>query len=349
MLNACYDLRTINRAVLVGLLKRVVSSLRSRARALLSARFKSKVLLHKRLLGDVASSYSEYQSVAFVFQVFNKAKNCDIVLAPFLQKGCRNMIVFADGCIDGTGLVWHKRLKGKNHLVISANDLHEVRNYRLSMEIAAHWGCSHAVLLQDDDIYDERLFNWLDSALKASSRYGAAIVGGNGGADLDCSFSYGRGDSGLLSAKFVVCSGDNAKSFYSLGSYERMVIPSGFTSANGMMPHKFVACVNRSPQLIDVKSAKQLSFFPKELEPYQYDDYYNCFKSWLNGCPVILMPLGKVATDVGTGGMRLYNDVSVQSRPTHFIENWNFVLDHFLDSFAVIDELVSISNRRWLI
>jgi hypothetical protein len=326
----------------------VYRSLRSKSRALLAAHFKSRVLAHKGLLSEAASRYSAYQNVAFVFQVFNKAKNCDKILTPFLKKGCSNVIVFADGCIDGSALVWHNRLIGKNHLVVSANDLHEIRNYRLSIEIANHWNCSHVVLLQDDDVYDERLFDWLDSALKASSQYGAAIIGGNGGSDLDCSFSYQRADSGLLSAEFVMGSPSHSKSFYSLGCYQRMLLPSGFVAANGMMPHKFVANVNRAPQLINVKSARQLSFFPKELEPYQYDDYYNCFKSWLNGHPVVLMPFGKVASDVGIGGMRLYNDVNVRSRPLHFVENWNFVLDRFSDSFTKIDELVSDSNRRWL-
>jgi hypothetical protein len=305
-------------------------------------------LAHKRLLSEAAFSYCAYENIAFVFQVFNKEKNCDKVLAPFLEKGCSNVIVFADGCIDGSALTWHDRLNGKNHLVVSANDLHEIRNYRLSLEIANYWGCSHVVLLQDDDIYDERLFNWLDSALKASAHYGASIVGGNGGSDLDCSFSYQRADSGLLSAEFVMGSLGNCKSFYSLGSYQRMLLPSEFVAAHGMMPHKFVASVNRAPQLINVESARQLSFFPKELEPYQYDDYYNCFKSWLNDRPVVLMPFGKVASDVGIGGMRLYNNVNVRSRPLHFVKNWNFVLDSFSGSFAEIDELVSSSNRKWL-
>ena len=332
----------------MGLLNRAYSSLRSRTGAILAARRKSKVLAHKRLLTEESLRYSAYQNIAFVFQVFNKAKNSDSILSLFLEKGCKNMVVFADGCIDGSANAWHKNLRGKNHIVISSNDLHEIRNYRLSIEIAGHWGCSHVVLLQDDDIYDARLFDWLDSALEASSQYRAAIVGGNGGSDLDCSFPYRRADSGLLSAEFIMNFENASKSFYSLGCYERMLIPSKLTTANCMMPHRFVACVNRAPQLIDIKSARHLSFFPEALEPYQYDDYYNCFESWLNGFPVVLMPFGKAATNVGVGGMRLYNNVNRKNRPAHFINNWNFVLDRFIDSFTEIDKLVSGSNRKWL-
>lgn len=344
-------------------LKRMFPGFRSRARALfatrfntkvsvhkfLAARFKTKVLAHKRLLSEAALGYCKYQNIAFVFQVFNKESNCDKILTPFIEKRCSNMIVFADGCIDGSALAWHKRLMGKNHLVVAANDLHEIRNYRLSLEIANSWGCSHVVLLQDDDVYDERIFDWLDSALKASSHYEAAIVGGNGGSDLDSSFPYQRADYGLQSAEFVISNLKDSNSYFSLGSYERMLIPSGFVAARGMMPHKFVASVDRAPQLIKVELARQLSLFPKELEPYQYDDYYNCFKSWLNGHPIVLMPFQKVDTDVGVGGMRLYNDINIHSRPFHFIRNWNFVMDSFSDSFAEIDKFVSDSNRKWLI
>lgn len=334
---------------MIKLLKRVCRGVRSRRRMILAARFKSRVLAHKRLLSEAVFKYSAYKNVAFVFQVFNKAKNSEAILSAFLDKGCANIIIFADGCIDGSALAWHSKILGKNHLVISANDLHEIRNYRLSIEIARHWGCSHVVLLQDDDIYDERLFSWLDSALVASSHYGSAIVGGNGGSDLDTSFSYQWADSGLLGAHFVVASLGQSKYFYSLGSYERMLIPSGFVPANGMMPHRFVASVNRAPQLINVERAMQLSFFPEELEPYQYDDYYNCFKSWLSGSPVVLMPFAKVASDFGIGGMRLFNDANERNRPVHFVDNWNFIMDHFSASFAEIDRLVMRSNRKWLV
>lgn len=328
-------------------LKSYLSSLQYKVKVFSATPQKLRVLAHKSLLNNAGPSFSSFKDIVFVFQVFNKAKNCDKILAPFLQKGCANILIFADGCIDGSALAWHKKLLGKNHLVISANDLHEIRNYRLSLDIANHWGCSHVVLLQDDDIYDERLFEWLNSALKASSLYGAAIVGGNGGSDIDPSFSYKRADSGLMSAEFI-SDNNNSKPFYSLGHYQRMLLPSKFSAVNDIMPHTFVANVNRAPQLMNVKLARELNFFPKELEPYQYDDYYNCFKSWLNDYPIVLMPLVKVASDIGIGGMRLFNDVNIKNRPMHFIQNWNFVMDNFSDSFSKINEIVSACNRKWL-
>lgn len=133
------------------------------------------------------------------------------------------------------------------------------------------------VLLQDDDLYDQQLFGWLDDAIRASTLYNAAIVGGNNGSDIDCSFFYKPGDLGLLTAQF--CSGidEDGKSYYVLGDYQRMLINSDFSGAYGMAPNRFVASSNRAPQLINITKALHLNLFPEELKPYQFDDYYNCF------------------------------------------------------------------------
>ena len=47
----------------------------------------------------------------------------------------------------------------------------------------------------------------------------------------------------------------------------------------------------------------------------------------------MLMPFSGKKSDVGIGGMRLYNDVTPESRPAHFVDNWNYVLDHFAEDW----------------
>jgi hypothetical protein len=41
------------------------------------------------------------------------------------------------------------------------------------------------------------------------------------------------------------------------------------------------------------------------------------------------MPFKDKVGNIGTDGMRLYNDVRIGSRPRHFIETSNFIADRF--------------------
>lgn len=41
------------------------------------------------------------------------------------------------------------------------------------------------------------------------------------------------------------------------------------------------------------------------------------------------MPVSGVARNVGIGGMRLVNNVTLTSRPAHFKKNWNKIVGNF--------------------
>ena len=229
--------------------------------------------------------------------------------------------------------------------MIAANDLHEINNYRLSIQIANEWKCDYVVLMQDDDFYDHRLFKWLDSAITASNLYNGAVVGGNSGCDIDKEFEYKAADQGICSAPFQTKVTRSGTRFYEVGNYERMLLKDRFYDANSLLPHRFNCSVNRAPQLINIAAAIDLSFFPRELEPFQYDDYFNCFTAWINGYTIINMPLSKFGGCQGIGGMRLYNDVQRNKRPIHFADNWNFILHKLSNKFSQISDLTKQANH----
>jgi len=300
------------------------------------------VAMHKRKLARASMRFFSYPEVAFVFQTFNKSENMTMVLKPFIKQQVSNIIVFADGCIDRSAKVAHSLLSGRNHYVIQSNDTHEINNYRLSLSIAAEWGCSSVVLLQDDDIYSDNFFPWLDKCLVTMAEDQLiAIIGGNAGACYvgeNCT----RADTALTNANFEFWR-DGGSTGFRLGRYQEMVFSNARADSVGV----FVDMVNRSPQVIDVSTAQKLDFFPKVLEPYQYDDDYNCLAAWSNGYKVLHMPTDSKTGNFGVGGMRLYNQVTVQSRPEHFCRNWNFVLDTFGDFLRApaLSRLVAAANE----
>lgn len=282
---------------------------------------------HKRRLEKTSNSFLAYPRVLFVFQTFNKAANVRQLVFPLCQKEARNILLFADGCIDRTASVAHRMMTGRNHYVIQSNDTYEISNYRLAMQVARFLDCTEVVLLQDDDIFTEGLFDWLDKALSfMAGDKSIAIVGGNGGANFIPS-RCNRADAGLSSVPFEMWRKDGMRGFR-LGHYQDMTLSSARATA-GAFPREFVSTVNRAPQVISVEAALTCGFFPTILEPYQYDDDFNCLKAWSTGRKVLHMPTDSKRGNVGTGGMRLYNSVSTSSRPQHFCRNWNFILDTF--------------------
>ena len=109
-------------------------------------------------------TFEAYPNLLCVFQTFNKSHLIRLVLNPFIKKGFKNIILFADGCIDNTLVKAASILKGKSHAVIAVNDVHEIRNYRFAMTSEAAKNCEFALLMQDDDLYPVD-FGWLDYGL----------------------------------------------------------------------------------------------------------------------------------------------------------------------------------------
>lgn len=318
---------------------------RVRNLGLLSAIKKRKVLSHKRMLTIEGEKFSSYRDVLFVFQTFNKASNIEKILRPFLSLSSANIILFADGCVDGTQEKAAKLLLGKNHLVVNANDTHEIKNYNLATVIGAAWGCTYVVLLQDDDVYREPVSEWLDLALqRLNDDPDLSIIGLNSGFHLT-ERNPVAADEEMSSALFEIVESDGHV-YHRLAHYEEVVSSSVRSSPTGAN-YEYVAIVNRAPQIMRIKDAIDLGFFPSELTPFQYDDYFNCFKCWLSNKKVLFMPISSKVGNVGTGGMRLYNNVRINSRPKHFSENFNYVLKFFGEQWrsGKIQDAVAKANR----
>ena len=313
-------------------------------RKILNINTKKRVLAHKDYIDSSSSKFINYPEVLIVFQVFNKQSNCKKLLNPFLEKKFKNIVAFSDGCIDKSANELHALLPGKNHIVIQANDVHEIKNYKMSLGIAKDLGCKFVLLLQDDDMYQENIAQWIEEACLLIKNKNASIVGGCSGMNLSKDFDYIPADNEFTSSYYNHSFDENGQEFYMLGKYEKGLIPS-LKQTNDFSKHIYVACVNRSPQLMSVDIAMNLEFFPEEYQPYQYDDYFNCFISWVNNYKVILLPyLG--LKPLGIGGMRLFNNVTKFNRPKHFARNWNLVLERFgkLMNSGKLQQLVDKSN-----
>ena len=97
---------------------------------------------------------------------WNKVNDNKINYIKWEQNKVKNIVAFADGCVDNSAYMMHEAMLGSNHYVIRANNVYEIKNYRLSLDIANNLGCDYVLLLQDDDIYSDSIFSWIDNAIK---------------------------------------------------------------------------------------------------------------------------------------------------------------------------------------
>lgn len=274
--------------------------------------------------------FDAFPKVTFVFQTFNKGKLTKQLLAPFINIKVKNIIFFADGCIDHTYRNAKEILKGGNHIIISSNNVHEVKNYRTSIGIASNsFNSEFVLLLQDDDIYTGNLELWLNSALFLMSEDSSiGIIGFNGGFNTAGKIS--PADEGLTTAYFENFT-ENGNLFYRIGKYETCHILNTTPTHDGSN-WEYCEIVNRAPQLVRIKFLTQLeASFPFDMQPYQYDDHWHCLMAWEMGWRIAFMPLKGIERNVGIGGMRLFNNVTPNSRPRHFIHNWNKIYQRFDD------------------
>jgi hypothetical protein len=290
-----------------------------------SRRLVPKIMQHKRILSG--RQFSRFPEFCFVFQTFNKGHLLPEVLKPFLDLDVQNVILFADGCVDDTLGKTRQLLTGRNHLIVNSNDVHEIRNYRTSIPIAADiFGCRYLVLLQDDDLYGDNVTAWLEQCHSLLTRFeDLAIIGLNAGGNPvgPCV----RADDSMQTSQFETWR-DDGRAFFRLSPFYTCQVSTLDPTSNGSN-WTFSTFVNRAPQVIRLKFLQEVDCFPLDMCPYQYDDYYNCLAAWSNGWKVIHMPVSGVRRDVGIGGMRLVNNVTPTHRPAHFQGNWNKVVDSF--------------------
>lgn len=306
---------------------------------------KNKIQEYLDLIKSV--KFDAFPEICFVFQTFNKGHLSLDVLSPFLSLGVSNVIFFADGCVDDTLEIASSVLTGFNHMVIKANDRHEVLNYRAARFIASEvFGCDYVVYLQDDDLYSENLKTWLNAAKDFMERNkSTALIGFHGGADTwgDC---FPATDS-IVNSEFRMWS-EGGEKFYSLeGVYSCRELQTPLSEDGSS--YDFCAIVNRAPEMTRLDFLNEIDGFPVNMAPYQYEHIIHCLEAWKRGWNVVHMPILGIRRNVGIGGMRLFNNVSVRSRPAHFKDNWNRVYEKFSEFWSSEELKVKIQSARKMV
>lgn len=280
--------------------------------------------------------FEAYPQILCVFQTFNKSHLIRLVLNPFVKKGFKNIILFADGCIDNTLTKAASILRGHNHYVISANDVHEIKNYRFAITSEFGKNCEFALLMQDDDLYPID-FSWLDYALEIMKKDPKLVVLGFNGA---INYLQIR----LANETFETDTFEMRNDLVGLpNSWFGQIIHG--PAKNG--PFQYCQTVNRAPHLIRIKEFNLLTQFDGAFEPYHDDDVNYCLEIWKKGYRVGFIAGVPIARDVGVGGMRLSGNVGVSRRPAHLKRNHNILFRRYGDfiNSGKLRDLVDQANK----
>lgn len=288
-----------------------------------SLRRRSRIRRHLRDRAEAGQSFTAHPDVLLALQAFNKDFLLRRSLAPFLAAGLRHMLVFADACCDRTASLAHALLSGPDHLVIAANDRHEVANNRLALDLALHKRCSYLLLLQDDDLYPPDL-DWLEYGLNLFRQDPRLlVVGYNTGLDL-ISLEHAP-DSYLVTplrerpdVHPQAVGIDNA---FAAIRYGLPPHPSRFQ-------HRYCQVVCRAPLLIRVQPFSQHGGIDPRFAPFQDDDTHFCLRSWSLGYRCALVSGLPVRRDMGIGGMRLMGHLTSR-RAAHTLRNIRLVHAEF--------------------
>ena len=284
-------------------------------------------------------TFEAYPSVLCVFQTFNKSHLIRLVLNPFIKKGFKHIILFADGCLDNTLTKAVSILKGKGHAVIAVNDVHEIRNYRFAITSDAAKNCEFALLMQDDDLYPLD-FGWLDDALELMMRDPKLVVLGFNAAInyLQIRPANETFETDVFQMRDDLVGLPN--------SWFGQIIQG--PANNG--PFQYCQTVNRAPHLIRLKEFKMLTAFDSDFEPYHDDDVNYCFEIWKKGYRVGYIAGVPIARDIGVGGMRLGGNVGINHRPSHLKRNHNILFERYGDfiNSGTLQDLVNQANEAYL-
>jgi len=280
--------------------------------------------------------FNAYPNILCIFQTFNKAHLIRLVLRPFVAKRFRNIMLFADGCMDTTLTKTHAILKGKNHAVIAVNDLHEIHNYRFA--VTSEWAkrCEFALLMQDDDLYSND-FSWLDFGLEMMKQDPKLVViGFNGGINY---LQIAKASETFESDEFVMKS--------NLVGLTNNWVGELLQGRPNNLFFQYCQTVNRAPHLIRLNEFNSVSGFDSAFEPYHDDDMNYCFDLWRKGYRVGYISGAQISRDIGTGGMRLSGNVGINKRPTHLKRNHTLLFSRYGDfiNSGELATLVSVANK----
>lgn len=302
---------------------------------------RSRIRSHLRRRTADGSRFTAHPELLLALQAFNKDFLLRRSLQPFLTGNLRHMLVFADGCADRTSAISQRLLSGPDHLVIVANNRHEVANNSLALEIARHQGCRFLLVLQDDDLYPADL-GWLELALALFERHPRLLV-------LGCNIGLD-----FLSVEHAPDSYPHTplRSRPDIDP-DAVGIEGAFLAIrHGLPPHppaphfRFCQAVYRAPLLIRVQPFLEQVGIDRRFAPFQDDDTHFCLKAWSLGWQCGLLAGIPIRRDMGIGGMRLMGHIGAQRAP-HTLANIRLVHSCFADSInsGTLQKAVEDANQ----
>ena len=285
---------------------------------------RSRIRRHLRCRSEAGRRFSAYPQLLLALQAFNKDFLLRRSLQPFLIGNLRHMVVFADGCADSTAAIAQRLLSGPDHLVIAANDRHEVVNNSLALELARRQGCSFLLILQDDDLYPPGLA-WLDYGLALfEADPQLLVIGFNVGLDF---LEFKQAGDDYRTNPLHNRSTDLHPDAVGIdGAF--LAIRHGLPPHPKQLQHRYCQIVCRAPMLIRVQPFLQQGGFDQRFAPFQDDDTHFCLRSWSLGYRCALVRGLPVRRDMGIGGMRLMGHIGV-NRAAHTLRNIRLVHEEF--------------------
>ena len=302
---------------------------------------RSRIRAHLGRRRAQGARFQAYPEVLLAMQAFNKDFLLQRSLQPFLDVGLRHMLVFADGCCDRTAATAHRLLSGPGHLVIAANDRHEVANNRLALSIAREQGCSFLLVLQDDDLYPPGLA-WLEYGLALFERDPQLLViGFNVGLDF---LAFEQAHDAYLTTPLRDRPDIHPSAVGIDGAF--LAIRHGLPPHPAQLQHRYCHAVYRAPLLIRVDPFAEQGGFDPRFAPFQDDDTHFCLRTWSQGYRCALVQGLPVRRDMGIGGMRLMGHIGLQ-RAAHTLRNIRLVHQEFGAAIndGSLQVLVEAANR----
>lgn len=302
---------------------------------------RSSIRAHLARRRAQGARFQAHPELLLALQAFNKDFLLQRSLQPFLDGGLRHLLVFADGCCDRTAATAHRLLSGPEHLVIAANDRHEVANNRLALTIARERGCRFLLILQDDDLYPAGLA-WLDYGLALFERDPRLLVlGFNVGLDF---LSFEQAGDSYFTTPLLNRSDIHPDAVGIDGAF--LAIRHGLPPHPAQLQHRYCQVVCRAPLLIRVEPFAEQGGFDPRFAPFQDDDTHFCLRAWSQGYRCALVQGLPVRRDMGIGGMRLMGHMNARRAP-HTVRNIRLVHEEFGASIndGRLRSLVEAANR----
>jgi glycosyltransferase involved in cell wall biosynthesis len=283
--------------------------------------FKKKKVLEKKLSREKLQ-YKETPRVSAIVQFFNKKSNIKALYSSLKKSGFDEIIVIDDGSSDNSFYDWVGLLDRPNDFLIRANDIYEIRTYSRAIDFARG---EFIVLLQDDDIPPASPI-WVDQAIQLFEKFPKLIVlGGREALQLMMPDEKKPGEPATYKVEGDVagCPEINKYKIFKKPIFNTKV---GDTDVEFM----FAEYVNRAPVFLRKAEVLSIGGINQEFAPFQLDDADLCLRAWLAGYEVGFWNCD-FKRDVGTGGMRLFNQGSMGPQAE---KNWRLLYSTFGDKIA---------------